>query len=278
MELPRVSILLTTRNRAEFLARTVPAIFMQTFKGFELIIIDDGSTDKTQEVIRRLVEHDQRVVSVNNGKNLGISKSLNGALARARGEYGAIADDDDPWIDPRRLEKQVAFLDAHEKFVAVGGGMVVVDKFGKEILRYLKPETDVAIRRSMFFSNPMANPTTVFRMTAARSIGLYDESVIHGADRDFWMRMGQEGKLYNIPEYFSQYTIAGQNTLFREVPTVFRTSIRLVHRYRKVYPRYGAGMAFVCVQFVYSLVPASVRQQLNISLFRLKRKMFDIVE
>jgi glycosyltransferase involved in cell wall biosynthesis len=278
MELPRVSILLTTRNRAEFLAHTVPAILTQTFKNFELVIIDDGSTDKTQEVIRRLVANDHRVVALSNEKSLGISTSLNKALAQARGEYGAIADDDDPWIDPRRLEKQVAFLDAHPDYVAVGGGMVVVDRAGKEILRYLKPETDEAIRRGMFFSNPMANPTTVFRMTAARSIGLYDESVIHGADRDFWMRMGQKGKLYNIPEYFSQYTIAGQNTLFREVPTVFRTSIRLVYKYRKLYPGYGAGMAFVCAQFAYSLVPAAIRQRLNISLFRLKRKMFDVVK
>lgn len=274
---PVVSIILTTRNRATLLARTVPAILTQTFKSFELIIIDDGSTDETAEVLRRLVTSDARVVALKNGANFGISKSLNNGFAHARGRYGAIADDDDPWIDQRKLEKQVAFLDAHPDYVGVGGGMVVVDKSGKEILRYLKPETDEAIRRSMFFSNPMANPTTVFRLDAARMSGFYDEGVVHGADRDFWMKMGKAGKLYNMPEYFVQYTITGHNTLFREVPVVFRTSVRLVRKYRDAYPRYWAGIAFACAQFSYSLVPSAIRKFTNLALFRLKRTVFDKV-
>ncbi|MEK7093919.1 MAG: glycosyltransferase family 2 protein, partial [Patescibacteria group bacterium] len=168
MNHPRVTILMGTYNRAGLLRGTIQSIQKQTFSDWELIIADDGSGDSTPQVIEELKKEEARIVYIRSEVNQGISKNYNMGLQAVRGEYVAMIDDDDPWLDPRKLEKQIAFLDTHKEFVGCGGGVVVINEHDEELYRYLKPEHDEVIRRYMLFSNPMANSTTLFRFSSTK--------------------------------------------------------------------------------------------------------------
>ena len=160
---PKVTILIATYNRAQYLGRAIESAEAQTFKDWEMIVVEDGSPDNTKEVVAGYAAKDPRVRLLSIPRAGRIAIVSNAALREARGEYVAILDDDDWWLDEKKLEKQIAFLDTHPDYAACGGGIVTVDPEGKETGRVLKPETDESIRRRLLYANPMANLTTMFR-------------------------------------------------------------------------------------------------------------------
>jgi hypothetical protein len=182
-------------------------------------------------------------------------------------------DDDDPWTDPDKLKKQIEFLDKNPEYVGCGGGVIVVNPSGKELYRYLKPETDAEIRRYMLFSNPMANSTTMFRLAAARKVDLYDETTRYSGDRDFWLKMGLLGKLCNVKEYFSFYTMGEQNTSIAKMKPHLKASLMVMKRYRNNYPNYALALTLNTLQYWYSFLPEWFRRLVHQSLARLKRRV-----
>ncbi len=202
----------------------------------------------------------------------------------AKGEYVAMIDDDDPWSDDKKLEMQIKFLDSHPDYVGCGGGVIVIHANGKparlasesvvdkELYRYLKPETDEEIRKFILFSNPMANSTTVFRKAAGEKAGWYDESTRYSGDRDFWLKMGLIGKLYNFPEYFSYYTMSDSNTSIKKIRPHLKASLMIMKRYKRKYPHYASALAFNELQYFYSFFPEAARKRIHFILAKLKRR------
>jgi glycosyltransferase involved in cell wall biosynthesis len=268
---PLVSIVMGTFNRAHLLGRAIEALRTQSLTNWELIIADDGSADGTPAVVRGWSEREPRIVSIRSEVNQGISKNYNAALRRARGEFVAMLDDDDVWIGDDKLARQVEFLRSHPDHVGCGGGLIVVTPEGKELYRFLKPETDEKIRKTMLLSNPMANSTTVFRRDVGERIGWYDSGIRYSGDRDFWMKAGLVGKLYNFPEYFGYYTKGTQNTSIVHIKPHLRTSLMLTKRYRSEYPGYAKGLALNYAQYWYAFLPESLRRATHSTAVRLKR-------
>ena len=260
-----------TYNRAHMLEATLKSIQQQIFTDWELIITDDGSKDNTVSVVEKLKEGESRITFLRSEVNQGISKNYNMGFAVARGEYIAMIDDDDPWLDPEKLGKQIQFLDSHKDFVGCGGGVVVIDEHGKEKYRYLKPETDAEIRKYMLYSNPMANSTTLFRLEAAKKVDLYDSSIRYAGDRDFWLKMGLVGKLYNFPEYFSYYTMTGNNTSIAKIKPHLKTALIVMKRYKYDYPNYYSALLMNELQYAYAFLPEGFRRMIHQSMARLKR-------
>jgi len=271
MGTPRVSVLMATWNRANMISRTIESVRAQSFEDWELIIADDGSTDNTPQIIKGWTDKDARIVYVRSGVNQGISKNYNQGLRLARGEYVAMIDDDDPWCDKDKLQKQIDFLDKNPEYVGCGGGVIVVDSSGRELYRYFKPESDKEIRKYMLFSNPMANSTTVIRRKVGEKIGWYDETMRYSGDRDFWLKMGLKGKLYNFPQYFSYYTMSGENASITKIRPHLKASLMIMRRYKKDYPNYYIALVFNWVQYLYSFLPLFIRRLVHRSLARLKR-------
>lgn len=253
------------------IGRAIESVRSQAFGDWELIVADDGSTDNTPEVMKEWQKKEPRIVLIRSEKNQGISKNYNRGFRIARGEYVAMIDDDDPWCDPQKLEKQVAFLDNNRDYVGCGGGVIVVDENGIELYRYLKPETDAEIRKYMLFSNPIANSTALFRRSAGEEVGWYDESTRYAGDRDFWLKMGLAGKLRNFPEYFSYYTMSGENTSITKIQLHLRASLTIMKRYRREYPSYAIALLFNQAQYLYASLPRFVRQPIHLAMVRLKR-------
>ena len=274
-ETPRVNVILPTFNRAVLLRRAVDSVLAQLFPSWELIVLDDASTDGTRTYLDELAKRDPRVRPVRHAKNYypDISRSLNEGLAIARGQYVARLDDDDYWCDGRKLEKQAAFLDAHPDCMVVGGGTIVIDENDRERFRYRKPESDAAIRARALFANPFTNSTVMFRRDVAREVGGYGDFK-NSEDWDLWLRMGVRGSFYNFPDYFVRYTMTDFNKTFLFKRTQSREILHIIAVHRREYPHYFFAWIVAAAQYVYSCLPLGIQRLLQKTLSRLKRSLF----
>jgi len=204
LQAPRVSVLLPVWNGEAFLEQAMESILRQTLSSFELIVIDDGSTDRTAAIAEKLAFGDGRVRMLRRPHE-GLSAALNAGIAAARGEYAARMDADDISA-PDRLEKQVAHLDAHPGCVAVGAWIDVVDEAGRHIgLKTFVTTHDEISAALLSGVSPMAHPTIVARREALRAAGGYDARRYPSEDLDLWFRLGESGELANLGEALLQH-------------------------------------------------------------------------
>ena len=193
-----ISVVMPTFNTtAAVLQEAVESILSQTFRDFEFIIIDDGSTDDSYDYLRGV--HDERIKLIRNPYNLGITKSLNIGLSLSSGKYIARMDSDDIAL-PYRLEKQFAFMESHPDVIACGSNAEV---FGEDSFTTHISITDMEVYRiSLVFSNPgPIHPTAFLRRDLLLQYGIeYDEALIHSQDYGLWVELSRHGKMYILEE------------------------------------------------------------------------------
>lgn len=236
---PKISIILPTWKEAKYINRAIESILSQTFSDWELIIIDDGLYEEKYNEVKDFIKKDKRIILLKNEKNLGIQKSSNKGLREAKGEYIARIDDDE-WISKDKLQKQVEFLDKNQDYVLVGTSTVIVGETGKELVRYLLPETDKDIRRNFLWKNNFINSSMVFRKNIVINFGGYDErdDVKHVEDYELFLHLGLFGRLYNIPMYLTSYTVRIESISANNRIKQFKRDIKLTQKYKDGYPRY----------------------------------------
>lgn len=271
---PKVSVLIATYNRAQFISRAIKSVLDQTYKDWELIIADDGSTDETEKVVLGFGKKESRIIYLKAPHFGRIAKISNFGLKHAKGEYVAILDDDDHWCDPEKLSKQVKFLDENSEYVGCGGGFIVIDENQKVKMKFFKPERNEDIRKNFLIANPMANSTAMFRLSAAQKVGLYDESLPQFADWDFWLKMGVAGKLYNFQEYFSYYLMWNKSMSFSKQKETSYSALIIIPRYKNNYPHYFKARIFVLLYYIYARLPEFIKNFLNPILSNLKKIIF----
>lgn len=233
---PLVSIILPTYNRSEYLVRAIKSVLDQNYNNFELIIINDGSTDKTSEIISQY--QDSRIKIIENKENLGFVRSLNKAINYAQGKYIARIDDDDFWSDSQKLEKQIKFLENNPEYVLVSSGMIKIDKNGKEIKKYLFPEKDEEIREKMLLTDYFVHPGVVFKKQTWEKAGGYNEQFYFSQDWDLWARLGKIGKMYNFPEYFVSVMESGENRTSNKMGYHLLLNQKIRKKYSRDYPHF----------------------------------------
>ena len=271
---PKVTVLIATYNRSLFIGRAIESVVNQTFKDWELIVADDGSTDSTESVLKIWQAKDARIKYLKAPHFGRIAKISNFGLKSAKGEYVAILDDDDWWADPNKLKKQIEFLDKNPDYVGCGGGFIVTDKNGTEKLRTLKPEKDENIKKKALIANPVVNATAVFRRSAAEKIGFYDETMLQFADWDFWLKLGLVGKLYNFQEYFTCYRMWEGGMSFSKQKETAVSALRIVKRYKKDYSRFFVAFFLALAYSLYINLPNPIKNFLNPILSRAKKVIF----
>jgi glycosyltransferase involved in cell wall biosynthesis len=271
---PKVSIILATYNRPQYVGRSIESALEQSFADFELLVICDSDSDGTRAAVAPYAAKDRRVRYIEIPRVGRIAPVSNVGLREARGEYVAILDDDDRWASRGKLAKQVRYLDSHPEVVGCGGGYVTVDADGKEKGKFMKPERDKQIRRNALVANPMANATTMYRRAAAAAAGNYDETMEEFADWDFWLKLGLRGKLYNFPEYFLYYRMWPQGSSFAKQRGAARSGLRIVWRYRRAYPRFLLALLQALAYATHAYLPAVVKRVTNPLLSRLKKRLF----
>ena len=196
MSVPAVSVLMSVHNGAPWVGDAVASVLAQTAGDLELIVIDDGSTDTTREILARA--RDPRV-RVEHQTRAGLTRALNHALALARAPLVARLDADDLAL-PERLERQLAFLAAHAEVGLLGTGAREVDEGGREVAVIRPPADDGALRRMLIRRNPFVHSSVVMRRSVVERAGGYDERLPVAQDYDLWMRMSGLAGLANLPE------------------------------------------------------------------------------
>lgn len=214
-------------NGRKYLREAIDSVLNQTFADFELIAIDDGSTDGSGAILREYT--DPRLKLLTNETNLGLIGSLNRGLAAARGEYVARQDCDD-LLEPERLAKQVAYLDAHPDVVLVGTWMQLIDEQGADITLWRYPTTNAEIRWAMLFNTAVGHPASMFRTAVARDAGGYSPDFLFAEDYDLWSRLATRGNVANIPEPLQRYRVHGNTVSTKNSARQMQTRLAISKR------------------------------------------------
>ena len=197
-------------NARRFLTEAVESVLGQTLGDFELLIVDDGSTDGSTEVLRRLAGRDRRIRLVVR-ENRGLIASLNEMIGMAGGDLIARMDADDVSL-PGRFAAQVEYLDAHPEVICLGGSERWIDEVGHPLLVNRRPTDDAAIQEQALSGIcPMCHPTVMMRREAVLGVGGYDPTMHNAEDLDLWLRMGEVGRLANLEEVVLDYRLHGQS-------------------------------------------------------------------
>ena len=204
--MPKVSVIIPTRNRAGFLGSAIRSVLSQTFDDLEIVVVDDASADQTMDVVRGF--GDVRVRYIRHQTNKGQGATRNDGIKQAAGAYIAFLDDDDEWL-PGKLEKQVKLLDGSSPNVGlIYTGFYRVEGGSKRIINEIIPRRRGRVYEDLCLNNWMGTCSTVLiRRTCFERTGLFDEELAAAADYDMWLRIAEEFEIDYVGQALVYYTV-----------------------------------------------------------------------
>jgi glycosyltransferase involved in cell wall biosynthesis len=203
---PRVSVIIPTHNRAEFLATAIRSVLKQTFEDFELIVVDDASSDTTPQIVASF--RDPRVHYIRHDQNRGGAAARNTGIVNSNAEYVAFLDDDDEWY-PEKLTRQMQIMLASQPEVgAVYTGYRVVDRATGKVCARMIPTRRGDLYRELLKANPIGGTSSVLlKKTCLEKVGLFDENLPSFQDRDLWIRFSREFHFNYVQQPLLDYFI-----------------------------------------------------------------------
>ena len=204
MKNPKVTVLMSVYNGEEYLREAVDSILAQTFKDFKFVIVNDGSTDKTAEILKSY--KDVRIKIVNNEKNIGLTKSLNKGLMIAKSRYIARQDADDISM-PERLEKELKFLGKNKNVALVGTDYFLINEKDKIIGKINCLIESKDLKEKLLKGNQFGHGSVMFRKECVEKIGIYREEFKYAQDYDFYLRIAEVNDVANISELLYKWRI-----------------------------------------------------------------------
>lgn len=261
MSAPAVTALLPVYNGGSLLPASLESVLRQTFTDFELLIIDDASTDETADLLRAV--RDPRVRVLTNAENLGLTRSLNRGLSEARGEFIARQDADD-LSAPDRFEKQLAFLRAHPEVQLLGTCAWRLNPLGRVTGANDLPTTHDAIRWVSVTDNPFLHTSVVFRTaTILAEFGGYDESFAICQDYQLWTRVADTYRVANLRdrlvrmrEHPASMTRTQLVSTTEEVRRILEANWKRIFPRRTISPEEGDLLALFRLRFPAEKLPA----------------------
>lgn len=203
---PRLSVVLAVHNGERHLEDSLRSVLNQTFANFELIAVDDGSTDRTPAILAALARSDARVAIVRQ-HNRGLAASLNRGIMLARGDYVARQDADDISV-PARFDRQIAWLDGNRSVVAVGSSADVIDRSGAIVGALTAARGAQPVRRGLLtLRTTPVHGSMMMRKSAVLAVGGYREAFRVSQDYDLWLRLSEQGDIDNLADVLYQWRL-----------------------------------------------------------------------
>jgi GT2 family glycosyltransferase len=202
---PLISVCMPVYNAEQFVTEAVESILAQTYRNFEFIIIDDGSTDRSMAILERYAAQDARI-RLSTRPNAGLVVRLNEMVAESRSDVIAQMHADDIAM-PERLARQFDFLNAHPEVAAVGCRVMTIDSDGDPIAEFCTVQTHEEIDRPHLeaVGGVICHPAATIRADAIRAVGGYRAERWPAEDTDLWLRLAEIGRLANLPEILLKY-------------------------------------------------------------------------
>lgn len=262
MNEPLVSVILPVYNGEEYLQEAIDSILQQTYKNIEFIIINDGSTDKTDEIVNKY-KHEPKLIYINRN-NKGLVYSLNEGISLASGFYIARMDADDIAF-PSRISKQVEYFEKYNDIAVLGSRVECIDENGQYVKCCRRPLSDVNIYTHFIYGTPLAHPSVMFNMKIIQKIDLkYLSDAYPAEDLDLWMRLSEKYKLNNIKEPLLKYRIntkgvSGNNRTFQKKKSKdLRCSFFIKNKRAVEFIDFIDSSSRISVGFVFFLLAKSV--------------------
>lgn len=206
MDNPKMSVIMSVYNGEKYIREAIESILAQTFTDFEFIIVNDGSTGNSLEIIQSY--NDKRIRIINNEKNIGLTKSLNKALKQARGEYIARQDADDISL-PNRFEEQIKYFEKDPEVALLGTSIYVIDENGKMVgkcVTLAKPTIS-----DLFKGNQFNHGSVMFKKDVADDSGGYNELFRYVQDYELWLRIAKHYEVRNLTQPLYKLRFHGEN-------------------------------------------------------------------
>ena len=196
---PAVSVVMSVYNGRDFLPAALDSLLSQDHRDFEIVAINDGSTDGSQDILQEYADHDERIRLLSQ-ENKGLIASLNRGLAESRAPLIARMDADDV-SRPQRLRRQVAYLDAHPEVGVLGGVAAYVDSKGRPLgSNWPRWTTPAVTAWQLQFGTVVCHPTVVMRRSVIDAVGSYDSAALYAEDYDLWVRCLDHTVVANLPD------------------------------------------------------------------------------
>jgi len=204
-KIPRLSVVLPAYNAEKTIRRAIESILNQTFKDFELIVINDGSIDRTAEIISSYT--DKRINFVNLDKNEGLVSALNRGLKLSRGEFIARQDADDESL-LNRFTRQLNVIESDEELGVVGAATLLRTETGRVVGSYKYPDDSTLAEWQAIFKTPVAHSTVMLRKSIIEAAGAYSGEYKYAEDFELWTRVARVGKIISLKEPLVYYAIS----------------------------------------------------------------------
>jgi len=232
--MPKVSILIPSYNAERFLPTSIKSALSGTYQDFEIIVIDDGSTDNTKGLVQSFIDLFPGKIRYFRQENKGLAVARNTGIIEAQGEYLALLDADDKWL-PCRLQEGVRILDADASIGLVHGNITYIDINDKEIST---PKRDPRFLNGYIFDNiflrkaHIACPTVLFRRICCAHAGMFDANLsrLGCEDRDLWLRISQKFKISYIDKVLSYYRHTPQS-MSQDVDKMTKARLYVIDKY-----------------------------------------------
>lgn len=203
---PTISVIMPAYNAADYIESAIKSILCQTYENFELIVINDGSTDDTESIVTKLANDDSRIFVINQ-PNLGIVESLNRGLKISRGTYIARMDADDISL-PTRFQRQLNEFSTNPRLIACGTWFQKIDNCGKKLSSFFNPPiTNKHCKQYLLLKNCFAHPSIMLRRNIPSCKLEYNHDYVYAEDYKLWSDIQEHGDFYNIPEKLLLYRV-----------------------------------------------------------------------
>jgi len=264
-----ISIVIPTYNGSKTILRAIESVKNQTYDNWEIILIDDGSTQDIAELIKNIGEPKIRYFYQKNG---GGGKARNNGVSKAQGGYIALLDDDDYWADKSKLQKQMDFFDNNPEAVLIGVSKIdIVDEDELLISTYNYPLTDTQIREQMLFRNCFITSGVMFKKEKFDHVGGFSDLRL-AEDYELWLRLGKIGQMANV-ETAVNYTLRKSSTGSQKKLQLVKNVFRMVIKNGNSYPGFYGAIFINAVKILYYAIfgflpPYAIKSRIR-KLFRI---------
>lgn len=231
-----ISIILPTHNWSKYIRESIDSVLNQSYKDFELIIVNDCSIDSTESIILEYQKNDPRIIYLKNAEKSKLAVTLNNWIKIAKWSYIARIDDDDVWIDRDKLKKQIEFLEDNNDYWLIWTSIIRINEGWKKLWKIQYRENDNSIRAHILESNQFAHPSVVIRKSILDKVWFYNENIEVSQDYDLWLRIWTISKFYNLVDSCILYRVREWSLSWKKSFKQKWNAFKIMIKYLKFYP------------------------------------------